>query len=210
MRIVWGIFGTNSSYVESWRALGLTAGGNWEVIARGGFPNSSDTVFAVHNRYRKLRIAADGGAWLGAYEAQVFGGAHSTATVTSNVVEDPVYCLAQGHASSKLIDGDTATLAYPGSSHLDYQISFGQLTQLTSGFIDWGGYGTNPLYVNSWSVLGRSGPNQPWTTLLQGGFPGSAITTFQLNFAATDVRIVADAPNWIGIYEAQFNGTPAQ
>jgi len=210
MKITWGGFGTDSSYIQSWRALGLTADGNWEVIGRGGYPNSSDTVFAVHDRYRKLRIAADGGAWLGVYEAQVFGGAHSTAIVRSNVVEDPVYCLAQGHASSNLIDGDTATLAYPGSSHLDYQISFGQLTQLSSGFIDWGAYGTNPLYVNSWSVLGRGGPNQPWTTLLQGGFPGSAITTLQLNFAATDVRIVADAANWIGIYEAQFNGTPAQ
>lgn len=65
------------------------------------------------------------------------------ATVKSNVAEDPVYSIARGYQASNLIDGNTRTLAYPGSRQIDYQVSLGQLMQLSSVAINWGGYGTS-------------------------------------------------------------------
>jgi len=77
--------------------------------------------------------------------------------------------------------------------------------------INWGGYGTNPIYVNNWSLLARSAANQPWVTVAQGGFPNSSTTLVNLDFAATDVRLVASSPaNWIGVYELKLNGVPLQ
>lgn len=212
-RVVWGSFGRSTQYVQSWRLLGLASDGTWEVVARGGFPDSTETVIPVHNRYRKLRIAADGPNWLGIYEVQVFGMAVPPAgklTVQSNVVEDPVYSLARHFQASNLVDGDPTTLAYPASTHVDYQVSLGQPMQLSSSSINWGGFGTSPVYVRSWSLLARNGANQQWVTLATGGFPNSTTTLLNLDFAATDVRIIADSVNWIGIYELRVNGSPLQ
>jgi hypothetical protein len=212
-RVVWGSFGTGPQYIQSWRLLGLASDGTWEVVARGGFPNSTETVIPVHNRYRKLRIAADSPNWIGIYEVQVFGSAvppPGQLTVQSNVIEDPVYSLARHLQASNLIDRDPTTLAYPASTHVDYQVSLGQPTQLSSAFINWGVFGTNPVYVSSWTLLARNGANQPWATLATGGFPNSATTLLNLDFAATDVRIIAGSVNWIGIYELQMKGVPLQ
>jgi hypothetical protein len=213
LKVVWGPFGTSSSYIQSWRVLGLTSDGSWDVIARGGFPNAAEAVIPVQNRYRKLRIAADGANWLGIYEVQALGSTVPAAgqfTVKSNVAEDPVYSLARNYQASNLIDGDPTTLAYPASPHLDYQVSLGQATQLSSAFINWGAFGKDPAYVSSWSLLARNGADQPWVTLSTGGFPNSATILLNLDFAATDVRIVADSVNWIGIYELQIRGLPLQ
>jgi hypothetical protein len=72
--------------------------------------------------------------------------------------------------------------------------------------VDWGSFGTNPGYVQSWSIVARSGADQPWVTLVQGAFPNRATTVVSLDYAATDVRLVADGVNWIGIYELQLAG----
>jgi hypothetical protein len=212
-RVVWGFFGTGAPYIQSWRLLGLASDGTWEVVARGGFPNSTETVVPVRNRYRKLRVAAEGPNWLGIYEVQVFGSAvppPGQFTVQSNVIEDPVYSLARHYQASNLIDGDPTTLAYPASTHIDYQVSLGQPTQLSSAFINWGFFGTNPVNVSSWTLLARNGTNQPWATLATGGFPNSATTLVNLDFVATDVRIIAGSVNWIGIYDLQIKGSPLQ
>jgi hypothetical protein len=185
-----------------------------EVVARGTQPGVSETLIPVQNRYSKLRIAAEGSNWIGVYEMQVFGTLlplAAQATVKSNVPEDPVYSIARGYQASNLVDGNTQTLAYPGSSQIDYQVSLGQLTQLSSASIYWGGYGTNPIYVSNWSLLARSASGQPWVTVAQGGFPNSSTTLVNLDFAATDVRLVASsAANWIGVYELTLNGVPLQ
>ena len=210
-RIVWGVFGTDPKYMHSWRLLGLRPDGNWEVVGRGGFPNSTETLVPVHNRYRKLRVAADGPNWLGVYEVQVFGSTvppPGNFTVKSNVVEDPVYSLARGYGAANLIDGDPSTLSYPASTHLDYQVSFGEPLQVSSAFINWGPFGTNPAYVSSWTLLGRNGATEPWVTLGAGGFPNTAAALLNLDFAATDIRIVADSVNWIGLYELKIKGAP--
>lgn len=212
-RVVWGVFGTDPQFIQSWRLLGLASDGTWDVVARGGFPSSTESVVPVHNRYRKLRVAATGPNWNGIYEVQIFGNSvppPGQLTVTSNVIEDPVYSLASHYQATNLIDGDPTTLAYPASTHIDYQVSLGQPTQLSSAFINWGAFGTNSAYVGSWSLLGRNGANQPWATLATGGYPNSATTLLNLDFAATDVRIIADSINWIGVYDLRINGVPLQ
>jgi hypothetical protein len=214
VRVVWGYFGSDPRYIQTWRLLGLALDGRtWEVVASGTQPGASETLIPVHNRYRMLRIAAEGSNWIGVYEVHVFGTLlplAGQATVKSNVSEDPVYSIALGYQASNLIDGNPRTLAYPGSSHIDYQVSLGQLMQLSSASIDWGGFGTNPIYVSNWSLLARSAPGQPWVTLAQGGFPNSPTTLVNLDFAATDVRLVASAANWIGVYELKIDGVPLQ
>ncbi len=213
VKVVWGYFGSDPRYIQSWRLLGLASDSTWDVLARGTQPGASETLIPVQNRYRKLRIAAEGSNWMGIYEVQVFGTllpVAGQATVKSNVAENPVYSIALGYQASNLIDGNTRTLAYPGSSQIDYQVSLGQLMQLSSASINWGGFGTNSIYVSNWSLLARSAPSQPWVTVAQGGFPNSPTTLVNLDFAATDVRLVASSVNWIGVYELKINGVPLQ
>lgn len=215
-KISWDHFGTDVSgaHIESWRVLGLALDGyDWEVVSRGGFPNSTETIVPVKNKYRKLRVAAESKAWIGIGDFQAFGTSLQTTsafTVKSNVAEDPIYSLGQGYSASNLIDGDTGSLAYPASNHLDYQLSSGALTQLSKAVINWGYFGTSAVYVQSWSILARTGVNQPWVTLAHGGFPNSTTTIVNLDYAATDVRLVADSANWIGLFELQLKGTPLQ
>jgi hypothetical protein len=110
--------------------------------------------------------------------------------------------------AANLIDGDPSTLAYPGSKHLDYQVALGSQTWLSSAVVDWGYFGTNPAYIQSWSILARNGSDQPWVTLVQGSFPNSSMTVVSLDYVATDLRLVVDGTNWIGIYELQLAGMP--
>jgi hypothetical protein len=72
---VWGYFGENPIYINHWRVLGLRPENKvWELIQRGDFPDSTETVIPVKNRYIRLRIAADSTAnWLGIFEVEVFG-----------------------------------------------------------------------------------------------------------------------------------------
>jgi hypothetical protein len=206
-RLVWGSFGTDPSGMNSWRLLGLPPNrSTWEVIARGASLNSTETLIPVGNKYRKLRVAADGTKALGMNEVHLFGArmaVNSSWSVKSNVPES-ASSLANHYDALSLIDGDTTSLAYPGGPHLDYQISLGTSTQLSQAVIDWGVFGINSNYVNSWSLLGRTAPDQPWLTLAQGGFPDSGVTTVALSATVTDVRIVVDGSNWIGLYELQL------
>jgi hypothetical protein len=222
VHITWGAFGTNrgGAHIASWRVLGLALDGlTWEVIARGLFPNSAETIVPVQNRYRRLRVTAESQnspwTWIGIGEVQVVGNALASAlagplTVRSNVPEDPVYSLARHYQAANLMDGDPSTLAYPGSKHLDYQVALSTQTRLSAAMVDWGSFGTNPAYIQSWSLLARSGSDQPWVTLAQDTFPNRSITVVSLNYTATEVRLVADGMNWIGIYELQLEGVPLQ
>jgi hypothetical protein len=216
VHITWGIYGTNwgGAHVESWRVLGLASDGlTWDVIARGLFPNSTATLVPMQNRYRKLRVAAESRGWIGMSEVQVVGNALASAlagplTVLSNVPEDPVYSLGWHYQAANLMDGDPSTLAYPASKHLDYQVALGARTWVSAAVVDWGSFGTKPGYIQSWAILARSGTDQPWVTLVQGTFPNRATTVVSLDYVATDVRLVADGPNWIGVYELQLEGGP--
>jgi len=217
--ITWGQYGSNSIYVNSWSLLARSAANQpWVTLAQGGFPNSPTTLVNLNFAASDVRVVADSTNWIGIYELELNGlsvvyadilhTGSGQITVKSNVQESPVYSIARGYQASNLIDGNTKTLAYPGSAHLDYQVSLGPLTQLSSALITWGQYGSNSVYVNSWSLLARSAASQPWVTLAQGGFPNSPTTLVNLDFAATDVRLVADSANWIGIYDLALKGLP--
>lgn len=213
VRVVWGYFGADARYIQSWHLLAQRPdGGAWQEIAAGAQPGANETAIPVAGRYRKLRVAAAGASWIGIYEVQVFGepiGAGQM-TVKSNVAEDPVFSIASGYQAANLIDGNPNSLAYPGSRHIDYQVTFASAMQLSSALINWGRYGSNPIYVSSWSLLARSGPGQAWVTLTGGGFPNSPATLVNLDYAATDLRLVVDSANWIGVYELQVNRAPLQ
>ncbi len=206
-RLVWGSFGTDPAGIHSWRLMGLPPNSStWQIITRGTSPGATATIVPVRNKYRKIRVAADGLTPIGMADVQVFGArmpADSKLSIKSNVPES-ASSLAKHYDSLSLIDGDVTTLAYPGGPHLDYEVSLGTSTKLSQAVIDWGVFGINSIYINSWSLLGRTAPGQPWFTLAQGGFPNSGVTTIALNTTVTDVRIVADGPSWIGIYELQL------
>jgi F5/8 type C domain len=221
--INWGMYGSNPIYVNSWSLLGRSAAGQpWLTLAQGGFPNGPTTALVNLGSFvTDLRLVADSEHnWIGVYELAINGSSvvyddilHTgwgQFSVISNVPEHPVYSIARGYQASNLIDGNLATLAYPASRHLDYQISLGQLTELSSAVITWGMYGANPIYVSSWSLLARSAPGQPWVTLAQGGFPNGPTTLVTLSSFAIDIRLIAESyNNWIGVYELAINGIPS-
>src|SRR5262249_48562348 len=116
--------------------------------------------------------------------------------------ESPVYSLGRDYGAANLVDGDPDSLAYPSSRHIDYVIQLPGTHQVSGISIDWNYFGTQAPYVKSWQVLGRRG-NQPWQSLATGGFPGVATLDVPLNATLTEVRIVADGYNSLGIYDVR-------
>jgi hypothetical protein len=211
--IDWGYFGSDSLYLQSWQILGRNGNQAWQQLASGGFPGQATMDVPLNATATELRLVANSSNWIGAYDLRVFGVAVAPAlpaaslAVQSNVPENPIYSIARHYGAANLIDGDPNTLAYPAAKSVDYQISLGTATHLSSANITWGYFGTNPLYIDSWSLLARNGAGQPWVTLAQGGFPNSAATQVSCDFLATDVRIIAGSSlNWIGIYELNLSG----
>ncbi|MGB8128923.1 MAG: hypothetical protein WCG81_03965, partial [Candidatus Angelobacter sp.] len=213
--IDWGSYGSNPLYVKSWSLQGRFGSQAWQVLASGGFPAQSTMDIPLNTAATDLRIVADGFNNLGIYDVRVFGTEmlpvpKSSLSVVSNVVEDPVHSLATGYAAANLTDGDTSSLAYPSNNHLDYQVSLATPTHLSSALITWGVFGSNPVYLMSWSLLGRNGADQPWSVLSQGGFPASTASGVNVDAVVTDLRLVADSThNSIGVYELQLFGVPA-
>jgi len=153
--IDWGYFGSDSRYVQNWQILGRTGNDSWQQLASGGLPGSSTMDVALNTAATELRLVASSSHWIGAYDLRVFGGAvappipPSSWMARSNVSEDPVYSLAQHYAAGNLVDGNPDTLAYPAAKNVDYQISLGAATHISSARITWGIFGANPGYVDS-------------------------------------------------------------
>jgi len=209
--IDWGAFGSNSQYVKSWKLLGRVDSGNWQQFAGGGFPGQSTMNVPLDLTATELRLIATADNWIGAYEVRVFGTAPTPlmlpAAVQSNVPENPVYSLARGYGAANLIDGNPATLAYPASTNIDYQVSLAGPSYISTSDVIWGYFGVNPAYIGSWSILGRNGATNAWATLAQGGFPNSAATASNIDAYATDVRLLASSnTNWIGADELSLYG----
>jgi hypothetical protein len=209
--IDWGVFGSNSEYVQSWEILGRIDGGAWQQFAAGGFPGQSTMNVPLDLTATELRLIATADNWIGAYEVTVFGTAPtpliSPTAVQSNVPENPVYSLARGYGAANLIDGNPATLAYPASTNIDYQVSLAGPSYISTSDVIWGYFGANPAYIGAWSILGRNGATNAWTNLAQGGFPNNAATASNISAYATDVRLLASSTtNWIGAYELSLYG----
>lgn len=126
-------------------------------------------------------------------------------SAASQVTEDAFYSIAEGYQAAHLVDGDSDTLAYPGSTQLDYVVHLNGISHVSAASIEWGYFGTDPGYVQSWNLYGRNG-TQAWQLLSSGGFPNASTTNLALDAYATDLRITAASNNWIGIYEFRAYG----
>ena len=155
-----------------------------------------------------------GGNWIGAYEFKVYGD-ESTSTgsssqlspvsVTSNIPISPT----RGYATSNLTDGDSSTLAYPAAPEVDYELDFGADTAIESANINWSYFGTSPTYVQRWTIFGQRDGEFGWRVLAQGGFPGAEQTQSEIHRTVRRLRLRADGPNWIGVYEFSVFGNPS-
>jgi hypothetical protein len=128
---------------------------------------------------------------------------------SSLVSEDSFRSLAQDHGASNIVDGDPDSYATPGSNHLDYSVRLNAIYHVTAVSIDWNNFGTDPRSINNWTLLGRNG-NQPWQPLGSGGPPASPTSNIAIDTVATELRVVADGNNAIGVYELRAFGTLLQ
>ena len=211
----WNQYGTQRQYVAAWKLYARVGSQSWQPLVGGGFPGAPTTDVAVNSVATDLRLVADSTYWLGIYDMRVFGNAMPSLPASdlmtfSNVTEDPTYSIGAGYQASNLTDGDLDTLAYPASTHIDYQIGLPGPVFLPVALITWGQFGTNPAYVEHWQLLGRSSAVASWTVLDSGRFPNSASTAAAVGSLVTDLRLVADSHNWIGAYEVQLYGTPPE
>lgn len=210
----WGEYGANPIYVQSWVLYGRNgSAAPWVALSSGGFPNAAISDVAVDATVTDLRLTAHSSNWIGLYEIKAYGDEidlplnPAQLTSSSQVPEDPIYSIAANYGAANLTDGNTQTLAYPGRTAVDYLVHLKDLSQVNGLTITWGDFGTNPAYINSWTLSGRNSDGH-WLPLSSGGFPGSSSTTVQLNNFLTDLRLVASSPfNWIGIYEMQVNAS---
>lgn len=215
MSIDWMLFGSDSRYVQSWTIYGRIGSDEaWQPLASGGPPGQNTTDLPLSALATDLRIVAESSNWIGIYDVRIFGNEQpslpaSMLTVTANVQEDPAYSSSPSFQRSNLVDRDISTLAYPGTSVADYSISVGGTASLNAVVINWGTFGTNPIYISSWSLLGRNGAQDSWHLLDSGAFPNGEWTTVGVNTTVTDVRLIADSSqNWIGVYDVRIYGTP--
>jgi len=214
--IWWGYFGTDSNYVNNW---GLyvrdKANGSWDLIKTGGFPDALEMDIPVDVNATDLRLTASGSNWIGVYEFKAYGdeiapsstSSHmSPVAVTSNI---PISA-ASGYPTANLVDGDPSTLAYPGAPEVDYEFDFGKDISISLANINWGYFGTSPMYVQRWTIFGQQDGEFGWTALAQGGFPGAEQTQANINRRVRRLRLRAVSFNWIGVYELSAVGAPIQ
>ena len=122
-------------------------------------------------------------------------------TTTSLVAEDPIYSIAAGYGAAHLTDGNLRSLAYPGSPQFDYEMDLGGVAHVSAVGLNWGYFGTNPLFIQSWTLYGRRSQMDAWQVLQQGGFPGKETTTAELDTEVSQLRIAATSSHWIGMFE---------
>ena len=122
-------------------------------------------------------------------------------TTTSLVAEDPIYSIAAGYGAAHLTDGNLRSLAYPGSPQFDYEMDLGGVAHVSAVGLNWGYFGTNPLFIQSWTLYGRRSQMDAWQVLQQAGFPGKETTTAELDTEVSQLRIAATSSHWIGMFE---------
>jgi hypothetical protein len=110
--------------------------------------------------------------------------------------------------TTHLSDGDPSTLAYPGAIAFDYQLDYGSDIQIDGANIDWGAFGTNPIYIQSWDILGQRDQEATWSPVARGGYPNSIKTWAAIHRTFRKLRIRATSVNWIGLYELSVYGAP--
>lgn len=212
--ITWRQFGTNPTYVQHWQLLGRSSSVQpWTLLASGGFPNSPSTAAAVSTVVTDLRLVADSHNWIGAYEAQLYGTppegipALAGITATDNVIE--LTSIPDFRPPANIVDDDDTTLAYPGSRSLDFTLDLGRDSYVDSVNAVWGGFGTDPIYIDAWRLYGLRQGATTWELVAQGPFPNSSQTTIPVHNRYCKLRLAADsAADAIGMYEVRVFGLP--
>ncbi len=70
--IIWNEFGEQKNYVAKWYLEGCTKDGKWDILARGGAPNSKVTVVHTKETLSQLRLRASAEKdWIGVYEMKI-------------------------------------------------------------------------------------------------------------------------------------------
>jgi hypothetical protein len=112
-------------------------------------------------------------------------------------------------ASSQLVDGSEGTFAYPGSNSPDYTLDFHGEVYVDTVSVNWGMFGTNPVYINQWRLLGLRSGSSTWELVARGGFPESDTTTVGVANRYRKLRVAADSKtSHIGIFEVEVFGVP--
>jgi hypothetical protein len=211
----WGQFGSNTAYINNWKLMANDGTAGWKVVSSGDFPAGGVTDVAVSAIATDLRVVASSSSnWIGIYELKAYGDeltpfvSDPNRTIISNVPEDRVYSIGRNYGAANLLDGNLNTLAYPGSSRLDYQIHLSpSAVHVRTASIHWGYFGTIPGYVNQWSLLSQNGSD--WTPVATGSFPGTENSSIALDTQTTQLRLVATSnTNWIGAYEIGIGANP--
>lgn len=133
---------------------------------------------------------------------------YQAVTTTSLIPEDPIYSLARGYGASHLTDGLLRSLAYPGAPQFDYLVDLGVVTHVSAVRLNWGYFGSDPVYIQAWILYGRKNPTDSWQALGRGGFPGAETTNVILDSYASQLRIAATSAKWIGMFELSAAATP--
>jgi len=121
----------------------------------------------------------------------------------SVIPESYEWSFLKGLFASRLVDGDTLTLAYPGSTELDYLIRFSDgLHPVTGITVSWGSYGAKGT-IAKWFLEGCS-EDGAWTPLTSGTNVTSeeVIADFDKGLYSA-LRLRAEADEWIGAYELE-------
>ena len=211
--VTWGIYGSKPNYVNSWMIVGRNGPGqSWSVLAQGGFPNSTSTSVALDTVATDLRVIATAAQDnIGIYELQLFGvpisgfPAMADITASSNLAE--VSALSSYGPPSNLLDGNLTTLAYPAKQNIDYSLDPGKDTYIDSVRVVWGYFGTIPIYVTSWQLLGQASGSTTWDVIARGGYPNTSESLTPVKNHYRKLRIAAQSQfNDIGIYEVQVFG----
>ena len=92
----------------------------------------------------------------------------------SLVPESPSSSQALDYGAANLVDGDSGSLAYPGSSHLDYVIQLNGTYNVTGVSIDWGYFGSDARTTYKAGKFLAAQGNQAWQQTGQRyGLPGA-------------------------------------
>ncbi len=201
----WGLFGSNPIYIQNWTLYGRQSStGSWQTLAQGAAPGAETSTVEVDTYASQLRIAATAPNWIGMYELQAAASFPLQLKAASNLEEQP--SLNSFGPASALVDGNTSTLAYPGSSHNDYTLAPSTDAYIDQVNIVWGVFGSNSLYIDSWRLYGQKQVGSAWQVIAQGGFPNATESVVPVHDEYRRLRVAADGPNWTGIYEVQVYG----
>jgi hypothetical protein len=214
--IDWGDFSQNALYISSWSLLGRSSPtARWRVLAQGQYPNQATTSVMPNAQVRELRLMANSSRnFVGVLELTLYGlpANASQEVLASEAISNQVEAnsVTSYAAASQLVDGSDGTFAYPGSNSPDYTLDLHGEVYVDAVSVHWGMFGTDPVYISQWRLLGLRTGSSTWELVARGGFPESGITKVEVANRYRKLRIAADSKtSHIGIFEVEVFGSPS-